>query len=134
MSFFRKICPRRTLSSENRKVHITITFCIFELVLVPYIILNKWFWILQTSSSEKDVWTPKQKCEHHHRILHIQVNWSITLAFIWNSALWEKFNFCFSELFSQYWQNFYFWRRTKHWSINLSSFLIFLIFSDFLRS
>ena len=36
-----------------------------------------------------------------------------TLVFMCNSALQEKFNFCFSGVFRWYWQNFHFGRRTK---------------------
>ena len=35
-----------------------------------------------------------------------------TLAFMWNRALREKFNFCFLGDFYYYWQNI--WRRTEH--------------------
>ena len=37
-----------------------------------------------------------------------------TLVFVWNSALWEKFNFNFWTAFCLYWQNFHFGRKTGH--------------------
>ena len=37
-----------------------------------------------------------------------------TLVLVWNSALGEKFNFCFSAVFCQYLQNFQFERKTEH--------------------
>ena len=38
----------------------------------------------------------------------------LTLVSIWNSALQEKFNFCFSTVFGYYWQNFHFGWKTEH--------------------
>ena len=34
------------------------------------------------------------------------------LVFIWNIALWENVNLCFSAVFCYYWQNFYFGSKT----------------------
>ena len=39
---------------------------------------------------------------------------SIWEKLMWNSALQEKFNFCFQEVFSEYWQIFLFGRKTGH--------------------
>ena len=57
-----------------------------------------------------------------------------TLVFMWNSVLRQKSNFCFSEDFCKYWQNFHFGRGTKRYAIILSRFDIFVIFPDFLIS
>ena len=35
------------------------------------------------------------------------------IVFMWNSALRENFNFCFSEDFYCYWLNFHFGKRTE---------------------
>ena len=53
--------------------------------------------------------------------------------FIWNSALWEKFNFYFSWDFCLYWQSFYSQRRTKHYAIIPWIFEIFLVFLKILK-
>ena len=55
-----------------------------------------------------------------------------TLAFMWNSALREKFNFHFYGVLCWCWQKFSFW--TGHYAIILWHFEIFLIFPNFLRS
>ena len=44
-----------------------------------------------------------------------------TLVFMWGSALWEKFNLCFSIVFCYHWQNFQFGSGTGHSAIILRS-------------
>ena len=53
---------------------------------------------------------------------------------MWNSALLEKFNSCFSGGFCEYWQIVHFRRGTRHLAIILWSFEIFLIVLNFLTS
>ena len=55
---------------------------------------------------------------------HLHNIWD-NLVFMWNSALREKFNFCFLRDFYQYW-HFHFGRRTEHQAIILWNFDIFL--------
>ena len=79
------------------------------------------------------------KHQQHHWVLHIQLSLQSftkdlrqTLVSMQNSALQEKFNFCFSRGF--YCHNFHFGWRTEHWTIIVWNFEIFLIFSSFLKS
>ena len=39
---------------------------------------------------------------------------SCEIVFMWNNALREKFNFWFSRVFCEYYQNFYFGSKTGH--------------------
>ena len=57
-----------------------------------------------------------------------------TLVFVWNSALWDKFDWCFPRGFYQFWQNSIFWSRTEHYAIIPWTFEIFLVFPIFLKS
>ena len=56
------------------------------------------------------------------------------LESMWNSALREKFNFCFSRDFFWYGRDFCFGGKTKRWAIILWRLEIVLAFLNFLRS
>ena len=55
---------------------------------------------------------------------HLHNIWD-NLVFMWNSALREKFNFCFLRDIYQYW-HFHFGRRAEHQAIILWNFETFL--------
>ena len=49
-----------------------------------------------------------------------------TLVFIWNCALRERFNLCFSGVLCLCWRNIHFWGGDRRWAIILWSFGNFL--------
>ena len=73
-------------------MNITTEFCIFELVLVPNLTLNKQFWIFELNLSKRVFRVKKRKGEYRYWILHIQI--SLVTKFqlqltIW--IFWTKF-------------------------------------------
>ena len=57
----------------------------------------------------------------------------LTLVFMWNSALRQKFNFCFSRVFCYYSQNLHLGMGTGSCAIILWGLDTFLVLSNFLR-
>ena len=56
----------------------------------------------------------KKAASFFNNLLSLTIYLRQTLVFLRNRALREKFNVCFSEFFWQYWQNFYFGKKTWH--------------------
>ena len=67
--------------SKTDKIDTTIEFCIFKLAFVSNFTLNKQFWIFGPNLPKKDIYCQKQKqkSEHHHWILHIQISFGTNL-------------------------------------------------------
>ena len=53
--FFDQICPENYFQPKTEKVNITIEFCIFELVKVPYFSLNWQFWCFGPTLPKKSI-------------------------------------------------------------------------------
>ena len=68
--FWTEFAQKRHFWSNKRKVNISIEFCIFELIWVPNLSLNRKFWSFGPSLL-RYFWS--ETSEHHHRILYIRI-------------------------------------------------------------
>ena len=59
--FWTKFAQKGYFWEKTEKVNITIEFCMFELVLVPNLTLNKQFWFFGPNLPEKDISGRKRK-------------------------------------------------------------------------
>ena len=93
--------------SKTKKVNIIIEFCKFELVYLSSFTLNWQFHFFGPNLPKKGYF--RSKTEKVNSIIEICIfellyNHSpnilrLTLVFMWNSELREKFNFCFPRIF-----------------------------------
>ena len=68
-----KFTQKGHLRWKTEKLNITVKFCIFELVYVSSFSLNWQFWFFGPNLHRKSTSGLKQKSEHYHWILHIQI-------------------------------------------------------------
>ena len=73
-----EIWPKRVFPVKNRKSenHISIEFCIFEIVKVLNLSLNQEFWVLRSNLHKNSISGWKRKKWASHWILHIWISLS----------------------------------------------------------
>ena len=104
LNFGIKFAQKRYFRLKTKKVNTTIEFCIFELFWVPDFTLNKQFWNLGPNLPRKGIFGPKQKSEHHHWILHIQISLGtkfqlkLTIFTIWTKKVNITIELCIFEI------------------------------------
>ena len=87
--FRTKFNQKGCFRSKMEKLIATIEFCIFELVLVPNIILNWKCWYFGQNLLKKGISGWKRKSEHHHWILYVRISpgakfqLKLTILIIW---------------------------------------------------